>query len=148
MNILIVEDDSYKSEALVQFIESEFFDVNIILRNSLSSGILEIMSDSDLDVILLDMSMPSYDVTPKDPSGGVPESFAGVDFLSHMDLMGLNIPVVVVTQFENFEDMHVNVLIEQLCKEYKDIFMGWIYFKSTSSEWKYKLSEVIKRVVG
>lgn len=147
MNVLIVEDDSYKSEALINFVESEFPRVNITLRNSLSSGILEIMNGPDLDIILLDMSMPSYDVTPKDPSGGVPESFAGVDFLSHMDLMGLDIPVIVVTQFENFEDMHVDVLIEQLIKEYKKIFMGWIYFKSTSSEWKHKLSQVMKRVV-
>lgn len=151
MKILIVEDDAYKSEAISAFIKAEYSQAEIIIKDSLSSGIFEVMGDPKRDLIILDMSMPSFDATNKDPRGGLPESFAGEDFLSHMDLMGIKVPVVVVTQFETFERNEtitpLSKLTTHLDHNYKDIFLGCVYFKSTSNDWRISLNRIIRKIL-
>lgn len=69
---------------------------------------------SDLDLILLDMSMPSFDLTDQFNSED-PESFAGIEIMSQMKLRDINVPVLVVTQYKSFEKGSVTLedLIEK-----------------------------------
>ena len=150
MKILIVEDDKYKSDAINDCLNDFFVNPEIFIEESLSSGLFT-LDEEEIELIILDMSMPSFDVSEKDPTGGTPESYAGEDFLSHMTLMGLITPVIVVTQFDNFEsavgDVSLSNLSKKLFFDHPNIYKGSIYFKVSSSRWKTELKKLLKKVI-
>lgn len=147
MNILIVEDDKYKAEAIKECLIDHLNEPVITTADSLSSGLFSLMDLPNLDLIILDMSMPSFDVSEKDPSGGSPEGYAGEDFLSQMTLLGINLPVIVVTQYDNFgtdeNQITLSKLGQKLQKNHSKIFKGSVYFKATSNSWKQDLIDLM-----
>src|SRR5664279_1242884 len=100
MNILLVEDEAPKQ----QHISSAIFDVQpeaeVRIARSVRSAIDE-MRKRQPDLMLLDMSLPTFDVGPTE-SGGRPQNFGGSEILRYMDLYELHVPTVVVTAYEAF----------------------------------------------
>lgn len=147
MKALIVEDDKYKLDAISEFLNSHFESPEIVESNSLSSGLFSLMEANDYHLVILDMSMPSFDISEMDPSGGTPESYAGEDFLSQMTLFGSKIPVIVVTQFDNFgpdkKQISLQKLSDKLAKDHPNIYKGSVYFKATSNNWKNELMNLM-----
>jgi len=83
MKILLIEDDEEKAAILAEFIKVEFPSIEIDLARSFGSGLRSLMKGAFVyRLLLLDMSMPIYDVTPTEPGGGKPESFAGSEILA------------------------------------------------------------------
>lgn len=151
MKILIVEDDKYKSDAIIECLNDYFEKPKILISESLASGLFTLDENEDVELIILDMSMPSFDISDKDPVGGTPESYAGEDFLSHMSLLDMSIPVIVVTQFDNFDsegkEISLSKLSKRLFEDHPQVFKGSIYFKVSSSAWKNELKKLLKKVV-
>jgi CheY-like chemotaxis protein len=150
MKILIVEDDKYKSDAINDCLTDFFDEPDIVIEESLSSGLFALNEIEGINLIILDMSMPSFDISDKDPTGGTPESYAGEDFLSHMSLLEMTTPVIVVTQFDNFnsegKEVSLSNLSRKLFNDHYDVYKGSIYFKVSSSTWKIELSNLLKKV--
>jgi len=151
MKILIVEDDKYKSDAIKECLNDYFLNPEIFIEESLSSGLFTLDEVEEIELIILDMSMPSFDISEKDPIGGTPESYAGEDFLSHMTLVGMTTPVIVVTQFDNFdsdgEEVSLSNLSKKLFNDHPSAYKGSIYFKVSSSAWKAELKNLLKKVI-
>ncbi len=151
MKILLIEDDSYKANAICNFLSEELQIANVVWKESLSSGTFELLDNTGYNLILLDMSMPSYDVSDKDPAGGIPESYAGEDFLAQMTILDIDVPVIVVTQFDKFDEgddsFSLESLDKRLLEKHSDIYFGAIYFRSTSNEWKTNLKIKIEEVL-
>lgn len=147
MKILIVEDDFDKREKIRFHVESELgLEVEIIECESLRSGLKTIIEGSHFDLILLDMSMPSFDTSDVEPGGGEPESFAGREIMAQMRLRKIFFPVVVITQYKSFEQGTVDLeqLIDEFSSQFKDFFRGFIYYNSAIEGWKKQLSEHLK----
>ena len=90
MQYLMIEDDEDKARTVQDFIRTEYPDSLGSIAKSLNSGLRALISRQDtLDLVLMDMSMPNYDVTPEEPSGGTPESFAGRELLAQMSLRSI-----------------------------------------------------------
>ncbi|WPX20103.1 response regulator [Pseudomonas sp. 10S4] len=105
MKMLIIEDDEDKLKILEEFITTEFSGYSIETAKSYNSGLRAVIKGNKIyDFILLDMSMPNYDVSPSEPGGGNPESFAGSELLAQMKLRGIQTPTIVVTMFDAFGD--------------------------------------------
>lgn len=145
MNILLIEDDPVKSEAIQRFISG--FLPGAVLRSvsSYQSG-LEESIDTDADVIVLDMSMPTFDITT-DEAGGDPQWYAGRDILYQLALRGLKRRVIVVTAFESFGEgasrKTLKELTDDLSSEFSDNFVGSIYYQPSRSYWKQELGRLI-----
>lgn len=152
IKLLIIEDDLYKSNAISEYLRDELNINNITCRESLSSGVFEVLDNPDYDLILLDMSMSTYDISDKDPVGGIPESFAGEDFLAQMELLGYKIPILVVTQYDTFgagdDSFPLKILDNKLSKKHLEIYKGSIFFRSISNEWKVLLKEKLYEVLN
>ncbi|MDT9438286.1 hypothetical protein MXT00_20195 [Escherichia coli] len=103
MRILIVEDESRKFEQLSHVIKSVFSSANIISSESLLSAIFNIAENDIYDLAILDMSMPNYDISDEEPTGGDSESFAGRELMFQMKLREKLCPIIVVTQYQSFE---------------------------------------------
>lgn len=146
--ILIVEDNQKKLEKLKTFLNEEYVDIEITERMSYNSATREIVLNyNNYDLILLDMSMQTYDVSD-DESGGEPEPLAGKNILKQIYLRNIPIKVIVVTMYENFVDgTKIKELNEELIQEFNDNYCGYIFFSHINLEWSIKLKELINKII-
>ncbi|WP_434579353.1 response regulator [Pseudomonas sp. Z5-35] len=151
MKMLIIEDDEDKLKTLADFIDQEFPGYMVETAKSYNSGLRAIIKGNKIyDFILLDMSMPNYDVSPSEPSGGSPESFAGSELLAQMKLRGIQIPTVVVTMFDAFGDnsskVSLDQLVEKLARQFHPIFKGSVYYNPAEDGWRSSLKIIINNI--
>jgi len=146
MKVLIVEDDSVKLQKINDYICEILRDSSLVLANSVQSALRNIRSQN-FDLIVLDMSLPTFDIGPNE-SGGRPQGFGGREILRQMDRSGIRSHVVVVTQFEAFGTkrgtVDIDRLKEMLAEEYPNNFKEIIYYSAINDSWKLKLSEHIQ----
>lgn len=147
MNILIIEDDQNKLKQLQSFIQKERPDAAVNVRRSYQSGLSEIVGGGH-DLIILDVSMTTYDQSPTE-SGGRKRPFAGREILRHMSRKGIATPVVVVTQFPRFgegdESMSLKELVAQLEQSAFSNYLGTIYYSAEEANWENKMREILKK---
>ncbi|MCQ4313902.1 response regulator [Pseudomonas stutzeri] len=150
MKILIVEDEFDKREKIISFLKSDLGQdcVEIIEAESLRSGLRMLITNSDIDIVLLDMSMPGYDVTTDEPGGGDPESYAGKELMSQMRLRNIKVPVVVITQYKKFkkENISLDELTQEFEEQFPEFFWGTIHFSSAIEGWKKSLSDYLNKI--
>ncbi|AUO46144.1 DNA-binding transcriptional response regulator [Pseudomonas ogarae] len=152
MKMLIIEDDEDKLKTLAEFIDAEFPGYVVETAKSYNSGLRAIIKGNNLyDFILLDMSMPNYDVSPSEPSGGSPESFAGSELLAQMKLRNIQIPTVVVTMFDAFGDnsskVSLDQLVEKLAIQFQPTFRGSVYYNPAEDGWRSSLKIIISSIM-
>jgi CheY-like chemotaxis protein len=148
--ILLVEDEGPKRKHIEDYLNSHtkgnLFDV--IHAQSVSSA-LEILEENEPNCIILDMSLPTYDITERD-SGGRPQGFGGIEILRHMKMSGEIIPTLVVTGYEAFMRgeglVDLSQIEQELELEFNPFFKGILYYNSTYAEWKSKMSEILNEL--
>lgn len=145
MNILIIEDDEIKREQLFSFLTDKYKESNISSAKSLQSGLRAIISNK-YDLIILDMSLPTYDIY-FDEDGGRPQAYAGREILRQMDRREINMPVIVVTQFDIFgegiDTLTRDELDKQLHESHHDNYKGMVYYNPTLENWKNSLLKLM-----
>ncbi|WP_122417221.1 response regulator [Pseudomonas viridiflava] len=150
MKILIIDDEFDKREKIVTYLQSklEQSKLEIVESESLRSGLRTLIQLGDIDVVLLDMSMPGFDITNDEPDGGEPESYAGKELMSQMRLRNIKIPVIVITQYKKFkkENISLEELTEEFRNDFPDFFLGTIHFSSAVEGWKKNLLEFLKKI--
>lgn len=148
MVVLIVEDDVNKSKNLFECVRQILPAAKIVERRSYRSGLKELV-DSPPDLVLLDMSLPTFDVTSKD-KGGRPRGFAGRDIMEEVSRRRLSIRALVVTQYPVFGEGKDKKTLEQLRIELRTqfprMFLGAVYYHPAQSDWKSQLEEAIGHV--
>jgi CheY-like chemotaxis protein len=140
MKILIVEDDENKRVQLSDYLKLVIPDEIVLLERSLQSGVRRVKSEL-FDLVILDMTLPMYDVSPDEPSDDT-HIFGGREFLSQMDRFDINYPVVIFTQFEVFgkppNEMRLEDLDRELSEEYSS-YQGAVYYHASLNSWKEEL---------
>lgn len=153
MNVLIIEDDDDKLRSLEKFLSKEFPEARVEQAKSLGGGLRALIAGRDtLDIVLLDMSMPTYDISPHEPSGGTPEIFAGRELLAQMRLRAIGVPAIVVTMFDSFGEVHqkpisLDQLVSELRDHYSPPFKGYVYYSSAQQGWQNPLKQLINEAV-
>jgi CheY-like chemotaxis protein len=148
MNLLIVEDDEKKREQLVTFLKARWPEAILTERRSYRSGLKEII-DGCYDLVLLDMSMPTYDKTPSEP-GGRPKPFAGREILSQMERRAISTPVIVFTMFESFGEEGSKLSLSELKllleRNHRYNYIGTVYYNVAINDWEMELDELMTRL--
>lgn len=143
MKILYVEDEEVKAKEIVDLLKQEHI---VVLKKSLNSGIAAILDDM-YDLILLDMSLPLYDYDTEDEDENDFETFAGIDILDELIRTERKENVVVITAFdilgEGDKVITMQQLDEQLKNEYGELYLGIIFYNSSSLEWRRALQNII-----
>ncbi len=144
MKVLIIEDHKHKEEELKLFLNESFDNILHEVKTSYHSGLKEvILNHANYDLILLDMSMHNYDIA-KNETGGDPIPLAGQLILNQMYNKGIDTKVIVVTMFETFAEKKLEDLHNSLNTDFKDIYLGYVYFRSSEGNWKKDLNKMIK----
>lgn len=146
--ILLVEDYEEKANNIMAFLKQEFTEYEIIQRTSYNSAQEEIFEHgSDYSLILLDMSMSTYDLLT-DASGGLPEPSAGQYILEGMFLRQIMTPVIVVTMYNVFGRKQLEAFDIDLKKDYPQNYKSYVFYSSQRNDWKKHLKKQIKEIIS
>ncbi|TBL42478.1 response regulator [Hafnia alvei] len=148
IDILVVEDNEYKRKRIVEVIKSDFNDCIVTESYSFTSA-WKFISEHVFDVILLDMSLPTFDKTDSDP-GGVFRIFGGKELARKMGKRNVKSKFIFITQYKNFSD-NINSysyddLKSELLFKYSSNCLGFILYSNTKSEWRDELVKSIKEL--
>lgn len=149
MKILLVEDDDNKRTLLTQFVGDSVPRAELVVARSLQSGMRKIRGEA-ADLVLLDMTLPTYDIGPDEP-GGSTHAFGGREFLRELRRFKLRVPVIVVTQFQTFgsgpESTTLAALDAELRRDFPGVYRGSVYYHAAIQSWKDKLKNMIDDTV-
>lgn len=147
MKILFIEDDDEKRKKINDFLYTNFDNLDVVEKKSYNSGLLELVRGNEYDLVLMDMSMPNFDISQNDPEGGTPESFAGRDLLEQMKFRNIVYPTIVITQFDSFgeqsDKLNLTELKQELEEKFAPTYIGTVYYHSSESNWKTHLKDVV-----
>ncbi len=145
--LLIIEDNDSKLNRLRQFCEENLKDYDIEDRRSYNSALSEVMHNGNrYDLILLDVSMNTYDISPEE-SDGEQEPLAGSNILRFMKLRKIKVPTIVVTMYESFVDgIKIDKLDEGFREKYPEFYKGFVYYSLRNEDWITHLKELIAKL--
>lgn len=135
--ILLIEDDEDKREQIITFINKKV-PANLNEVRSFQSGLKAIKS-KNYDLILLDMSMPTFDINSSE-NGGRAQPFGGELLLFEMIRRNITSKVIVITQFDLFgdgeEEISLRDLDARLQKQFSNIYIGSVQYSISYTSWK------------
>lgn len=146
INILLVEDEAPKRSHIERFLLSQGMMISIRESQSVSSA-LSALDESVPDLLLLDMSLPTFDIGDRE-SGGRPQGFGGIEVLRYMSMTQLICPTIVITGYEAFlrEEGPVDLsqLRAELKQEFPEFLKSVLHYNSTYAGWKTELGEALR----
>lgn len=143
---LIIEDDNYKSEAILNIINKERSDSVVELAENVSSAI-RLINSNVYDLIFLDMALPSHPVAA---GGGSPLSLlsGGLEVLFELKTLKRKDRCLIVTQFPeigmNGRLIPLKDAPNEILKYYGCDVITCIYYSNDSNEWQ----ENIRKIIG
>ncbi|MFA9394111.1 MAG: response regulator [Halodesulfovibrio sp.] len=148
MRVLIIEDDGNKLRQIEDYLNKLESKFSITHEMSYQSG-LKNLATTNYDLILLDMSLPTFDTSP-DETGGPFLTYAGIDILREIDELGIDCSVIIITQYESFEEGSDAITLDQLClsleEEFKGNYIGAVYYRASETNWKQDLLKLIEPI--
>ena len=150
MTIILVEDDDDKRRTIAECLTERFPNTDIVQARSMRSGLRAIIEAGGGDVVVLDMAMPTYDISI-DEHGGTPQAYGGRELLRHMSERDIVAPTIVITQFETFGQGSEALTLEQLDAQLRlehEQYRGTVYYNSATEEWKDALFKMVSAAVS
>ncbi|MBS0426750.1 MAG: hypothetical protein JSR41_05630 [Proteobacteria bacterium] len=150
LRILIVEDDEPKLQQIVETVRAAVPRAILLTTKSLN-GACRALDEDLFDLVLLDMTLPTFEGGKTANASGRQRTQGGRDFLRYMWESEISSRVYVVSQFRDFPDdrettIGLDVLGNQLRVEFPSLYRDSIYFEHKSTAWKNELIAVLKDV--
>lgn len=140
MKILLVEDDKYKSCAIIDWMKAEYSDTSVDLATSYRDGCLYALRGT-YDFLVLDMALPAHSAL----LGGSKDPLVNGGELILREMLDECIPfdAVVLTQYETFNGETIEAIEDRLKHLCGASFWGCISYNSQDDSWKNKLKDII-----
>lgn len=137
-SILLIEDDETKMQSVLNAITRECPSAHVMTVRSVRKAI-DTLSGTEFDLVVADMSLPTFDIELRE-RGGTPRPFGGIEVFEHLEKIGSNVPVLVVTSYPVLSDgkrsLTVGDLKQQLINDFSNNFAGIVYFDSAYTDWE------------
>lgn len=151
MSIYIIEDSPLKASKILEFLSSSFPQPETpVVFGSFQSG-LRAIEASPPALLLLDMTLPTFDRTPNGRDGRA-RPLGGYEIMRKMSLKGITSTVIVITQLESFGDGSVEVsfadITAKCANEFPNIFAGSVYFDQGGRGWCDQLALLMREWVS
>lgn len=148
MLIYIVEDDDLKLEKLNIFLTDELPNHHYKVGGSFQSG-LRLIEDATPDLIILDMTLPTFDRAPNAREGRL-RPLGGYDLLRKLQLRNIDTKVIILTQLVSFGDDSRKVSFDEItekCRsEFPNLFVDSVYFDQGDISWQISLLKLISEL--
>jgi len=140
-HVLIVDDDPNKLAQLRAYFETDWRCRKLEVRHSFQSGLKYALLESP-GLIILDMTMPTYDVHGSE-RGGRERRYAGEEILRRLQRRQKATSAIVVTQFEQFGEgpdlVTLEELKDRLSRMYSALYLGAVWYQAADARWKDQL---------
>lgn len=148
MKILFIEDHPYKQGQILGFLSESYPESVVTTKSSYNSGLKELKENNSIyDLVLLDISMPNYDISAEE-SGGDFLPLAGKLILKEMYLREIPTQAIVVTMHGSFEDGTKMIdLHNDLKFEFSENYVGYVFFSPVNTDWKNQLEVLINKFI-
>lgn len=145
MKMLIIEDNHSKLKQIKRFLTTTYQELSVHDAMSYTAGMRRLYSEQ-WDLVLLDMSLPVYDMNIHD-SGGDKKSIAGKEIMKRMLHRKIMVPTIIITQFDTFgeQGMTIEALNKEFSENLSDIWVGTIYYEKAS--WTTSLKNLVDKVI-
>jgi len=147
MKILVIEDDPNKAQQIISFLKEDPKISVIVYKKSYQSGLKELY-ESNFDFVLLDMSLPTYDINPGEDAYKF-RHIAGYDILNELKRKKKSAKVIIMTQFERFGEgaqyISLTDLKVILRKEFSENYLVTISYHPGRTTWKEELIKYINK---
>ena len=144
MNVLLVEDDEHKMNDIIAYLESLRKKIQTTQARSVESGV-QAAVDSPFDLILLDMTIPNFDIT-ENSDGGKSYKNGGEIVVKELLDEAICFRCAIITQYETFNNEtfdQISQRIHQLCQ---DSYFGYVKYSTSNESWKSDLKKLIENV--
>ena len=145
MKVLIIEDDDYKANDLLQFANNKFANPEVKLAVSLAEAI-DAIDESTFDLIFVDMAIPSHTA---EQGAGAPMSLltGGIDILLELSEMNRKDRCIVITQHPSIEISEEHYPLENAPAIFKSLLncdvVACIYYVVDDSTWMMDLEKAL-----
>lgn len=145
MRVVLVEDSPIKAQAVLDLLERTPAVTNIAIERSYQGALRRIQA-APPDLIILDMTLPNFDVQPGVRTGK-PRPLGGYDILRKLQRKAVSTAVVILTQYESFDSGEETLTLEDLnrkCQaEFPAIYQNTIYFSPSNTRWSDELTATL-----
>lgn len=146
--VIVIEDDFKKMEDIKSFlVESYKLDI-VTIKESYQSGLRELINNN-YDLLLLDMSIPTWDKSIDEPGGNF-EKFGGYKILKEITRKKKPVKTILITMFDDFGESDTSITLSQLDNilktEFPDIYVGAVYYNTREEKWKNDLNSFIEEL--
>lgn len=149
IDVLLVEDDDPKLRQILSFLNSSHPEIPISVARSINAA-CRCLDKQEFDLILLDMSLPTFDGGKTIGASGRQRTLGGKDLLRYLWELEISTPVYVVTGFKDFPGEIGTVKLPQLHQEllqaFPENYRGHIRFSHNSDSWKLQLSQILGKL--
>ncbi|WP_416865761.1 MAG: response regulator [Imperialibacter sp.] len=147
MKVLVIEDDPNKATQVLNFLNELESISSVAHKRSYQSGLKELY-DSEYNLVLLDMSLPTYDIRPGEDAYKF-RHLAGHDILSEIKRKKKLARVIIVTQFERFGEGRQYISLKDLRMtlrlDFPESYVDTISYHPGRTTWKEELVKLIEK---
>lgn len=144
MSITVAEDNEVKAAHMIKIVAQLLPSATFVRKRSFSS-LVKALFESTPDLLLLDMSLPTFH--PKHTDDNPMRPYAGWDILRRLQLLNQMVPTIVVTQLDEFgEGDTLQTLAElstDLSTNFPTNYLGTVYYQPSDSKWLQDISVLI-----
>lgn len=149
-SILIVEDSDAKLSSIISALHSVLPEVALDCAKSVKSALNKLKGDQ-FDLIVADMSLPTFDVKSRE-RGGTARPFGGIEIFDYLQRCQSNCPIVVVSSYPAIVDGGTSLTLPDLARKlkqsYPKIFAGSVFFDSAYLTWELQLQALVKEILN
>lgn len=145
MRVLIIEDNHNKLKQIKMFLKQNYPKASIHDALSYTAGLRRIYEEK-WDLLLLDMSLPIYDIGQQE-TGGDKKSIAGKEIMKRMIHRKIFLPTIVITQFDTFgeNEISINTLNNEFEEDLSQVWRGTISYEDSTNKWIIQLKTLIDK---
>ena len=144
MKILLVEDDEHKMNDIISYIDSLNKNIEVATTRSVESGV-QAAVDNQYDLILLDMTIPNFDITEKS-DGGKSYKNGGEIIVKELLDEEVEFRCAVITQYETFNNETIDQISQRISNLCGGNYLGFVKYSTNTESWRQGLKEYIEYV--
>ncbi len=145
MNLLLVEDDKFKSNIIQSAISTSIPDSEVTLCSDVQAAVANIQKNT-YDFVLLDMALPSHQLLRgQGPPASLPSG--GIEIILELSFLNRRDPIIVITQYYDIdiegEPIEVGKAKQKIQSEYGANVAACILFNPDDDAWSKLLISTI-----
>lgn len=144
MKILLVEDDKHKMNDIIAYLDTFKKKIEVDTACSVESGVQSAV-DNTYDLILLDMTIPNFDITEKS-DGGKSYKNGGEIVVKELLDEEIDFRCAIITQYETFNNETIDQISQRISRLCQDNYYGYVKYSTDNDAWKDNLKELIEHV--